>query len=114
MPNTLVIVRFFLARLCPTAKMSIKKRNPRLIIYEYLKIIQIIKIIQIFLTKLIRPTLTKALLQRNRFCLMEDASYFSQSSWGSFCPGALFAESTGQLFFIIKLVAVMMEKGFGR
>ena len=40
---------------------------------------------------------------------MEDASYFSQSSWASFCPGALFVESTDQLSFIIRLVVVVVE-----
>ena len=35
---------------------------------------------------------------------MEDASYFFQSSWASFCPGALLAESTDQYSFIISLV----------
>ena len=43
---------------------------------------------------------------------MEDASYFFQSSWASFCPGALLAESTDQYFFMISLVVVVV-KGFG-
>ena len=35
---------------------------------------------------------------------MEDTSYFFQSSWASFCPGARLAESTDQYSFIISLV----------
>ena len=71
-----------------------------------------LKIIQIFFTKLIRATLTKALLKHSRFCLMGDASYFFQKPWASFCPGALLAESTDQHSFKIRLVVVVLEKGF--
>ena len=74
--------------------------------------ISYLKIIQIFLTKLIRATLTKALLKYSRFCLMEDVSYFFQCSWASFCPGALLAESTDQHSLIVRLVVVVVEKGF--
>ena len=59
-----------------------------------------LKIIQIFLTKLIRATLTKALLK----VLSYGRCHFFQSSWASFCPGALLAESTDQYSFIISLV----------
>ena len=50
---------------------------------------------------------------------MEDASYFFQSSWASFCPDALLAESTDQYSFIISLVEgflvtiVLSECGWG-
>lgn len=43
-----------------------------------------------FLTKLMRATLV---LGKSRFCLTEDACYFSQSTWAYFCSGAPFAES---------------------
>ena len=74
--------------------------------------ISYLKIIQIFLTKLIRATLTKALLKYSRFCLMEDVSYFFQSSWASFWPGALLAESSDQHSLIVRLVVAVVEKGF--
>ena len=53
---------FFFARLCPTLKMSIKKPNPLLIIFEYLNLVSfLLKILQISLTKLISSTLVRAL-----------------------------------------------------
>ena len=62
--NTPFIVRFLFARLCPTVEMSKEAQSSldNLWIFKF-GFIPYLKIIQIFLTKLIRPTLTKALLK---------------------------------------------------
>ena len=96
---------------CENAYKEAQSSVDNLWIFEF-GFIPYLKIIQIFFTILIRATLIKALLKHSRFCLMGDASYFFQKPWASFCPGALLAESTDQHSFKIRLVAVVVEKGF--